>query len=223
MSERWVDYFSASMKGKRLLEYAVGHWTYSMQLYYQIRKYVPPPARILEIGCGLGLSSIYLRECGYEVTAVDKSAEVIKMARISAEMLSSTPLIEQADALDMRNYYNCYDLCFSVGVVEHFERGVTVRLIEEQRKCAQYIIAVVPSKYTSYVADITDERIYTARGLKKIFKDAGLGQISSFGYGDIPSSFHVWMKYFLPFGAYRLLQNHFSYTMGIGCVGKSKG
>jgi len=223
MSERWVDYFEASLKGRKLLDYAVEHWTYSVQLYYQIRKHVPPPARILEIGCGLGLSSIYLQECGYEVTAVDNSEAVIKMARRSAEMLSSNPVIEQADALHMRKYYHCYDLCFSVGVVEHFERDVTVKLLEEQKKCAQYVIAVVPSKYTAYVAEITDERIYTARGLKKIFKDAGLSHISSFGYGDIPSTFHSCMKYSLPFGGYRLLQNYFSYTMGIGCVGKSKG
>lgn len=221
MSERWIDYFEASLEGRRLLDYAVEHWTYSIQLYYQIRKHVSPPARILEIGCGIGLSSIYLQECGYEVTAVDNSKDVIKMARRSAEMLSSNPVVEQADALDMRKYYGLFDLCFSVGVVEHYDRDVTVKMIQEQKKCAQYVISVVPTKYTAYVAKITDERIYTIRGLKKIFKDAGLGQISSFGYGDIPSKFHSFMKYSLPFGAYRLLQNYFSITMGIGCVGKS--
>ncbi len=223
MSERWVDYFEASLRGKKLLDYAVDHWTYNMQLYYQIRKHVLPHGRILEIGCGLGLSSIYLQECGYEVTAVDKSESVIQMARRSAEMLSSHLTIEPADALDMRKYYNGYDACFSVGVIEHFERDVTVKLLEEQKNCARCVIAVVPSKYTAYVAEITDERIYTARGLKRIFRDAGLRNVSLFGYGDIPSTFHSCMKYFVPFGAYRVLQNYFSYTMSIGCVGMAKG
>jgi len=223
MSKRWVEYFGKTVKDKNLLEYAVDHWNYNAQLYYQIKKAVSPPACILEVGCGYGLSSIYLQECGYNVTAVDNDMEIVKLAKKSAETLNSDLTIEQADAFDLHRYYGVFDLCFSVGVIEHFPRETTIKLLREQKQCARYVIAVIPSKYTKYTGKITDERIYDRSRLKQILKAAGLVGISAFGYGDIPAKLHTLIRYCLPFGAYRVLQNYFSYSGSLGCTGKSEG
>ena len=221
MSKRWVDYFEKTVADKNLLEYAVDHWNYNAQLYYQIKKAVSPPAGILEVGCGYGLSSIYLQECGYHVTAVDNDMEIVNLAKKSAEILNSNFMIEQADAFDLHRYYGIFDLCFSVGVIEHFPIETTIKLLREQKQCARYVIAVVPSKYTKYTGKITDERIYDLSQLKQIFRGAGLADVSVFGYGDIPAKLYTFIRYCLPFGVYRILQNYFSYAMSLGCVGKS--
>jgi SAM-dependent methyltransferase len=221
MSKRWIEYFEKIIKDKTILEYAVEHCIFNAQLYYQIRKIVSPPSRILEIGCGYGLSSIYLQEYGYNVTAIDNDMQIINLAKKSAETLSANLIIEQADAFDLQRYYGIFDLCFSVGVIEHFDKEITIKLLQEQAKCAKYVIAVIPSKYTKYTGEITDERIYNIRQFKQICKEAGLIDISAFGYGDIPTWLHTFIRYCLPFGVYRILQNYFSYAMGLGCVGKS--
>jgi SAM-dependent methyltransferase len=221
MSNRWIEYFDKTLKDKTIFEYAVEHCRYNAQLYYQIRKIVSPPSRILEVGCGYGLSSIYLQACGYGVTAIDSDLEIVNRAKNSAETLSSDLTIEHADAFELSKYYRLFDLCFSVGVIEHFNREITVKLLQEQAKCAKYIIAVIPSKYTKYTGEITDERIYNVRKLKRICAEAGLIDISTFGYGDIPTWLHTLIRYWLPFGVYRILQNYFSYAMSLGCVGKS--
>lgn len=221
MSKRWVEYFEKTVEDKNLLEYAVDHWNYNAQLYYQIKKSVRPPACILEVGCGYGLSSIYLQECGYNVTAVDNDMEIVNIAKKSAETLNSNFMIEQADAFDLRRYYGMFDLCFSVGVIEHFPRETTIKLLREQKQCARHVIAVLPGKFTKYTGKITDERIYDLSQLKQIFKEAGLSDISAFGYGDIPAKLHTFIRYCLPFGVYRILQNYSSYAMSLGCTGKS--
>lgn len=221
MSKRWIEYFDKTMKDKTILEYAVEHCNYNAQLYYQIRKIVSPPSRILEVGCGYGLSSIYLQGCGYRVTAIDNNVEIINLAKKSAETLSSGLTIEHADAFDLSKYYRLFDLCFSAGVIEHFDKEITVKLLQEQAKCAKYVIAVIPSKYTKYTGEITDERIYNIRQFRQICKEAGLIDIAAFGYGDIPTWLHIFIRYCLPFGVYRILQNYFSYAMSLGCVGMS--
>lgn len=221
MSKRWVKYLENQLKNKSIIEYAAEHWNYNVQLYYQTRKIVNPPAKILEVGCGYGLSSIYLQECGYKVTAIDNDVEIVGLAKKSSEILGSNLTIEKTDAFNLSRYYGLFDLCFSAGLIEHFDRDVTVNLLQEQAKCAKHIIAVIPSKYTKYAGEITDERIYNIIGLRKIFADAGLVSISVFGYGDIPAGLHTFIKYCLPFGTYRILQNYFSYAMSLGCVGKS--
>ena len=126
MSKRWIEYFEKTVKDKTILEYAVEHCIFNAQLYYQIRKIVSPPSRILEIGCGYGLSSIYLQEYGYNVTAIDNDMQIINLAKKSAETLSANLVIEQADAFDLQRYYGIFDLCFSVGVIEHFDKEINL-------------------------------------------------------------------------------------------------
>lgn len=221
MNNRWIEYFDKTLKDKAIFNYAIEHCSFNAQLYYQIRKIVLPPSKILEVGCGYGLSSIYLQASGYRVTAIDSDLEVVDRAKYSAATLGSNLTIEHADAFNLGKYYRLFVLCFSVGVIEHFDKEITVNLLQEQAKCAKYIIAVIPSKYTKYTGEITDERMYNIWQLKRIFIEAGLTDISNFGYGDIPTNLHMLIRYCLPFGIYRVLQNYFSYAMSLGCAGKS--
>ena len=223
MTERWIGYFTKDTRRYHsLLENAVDHWNYNDPLYFGIKKLIQPPARILDVGCGLGYSDIYLQKCGYEVVGIDNDANIMEKARKNAKYFRSNVKFEQADAFDLSKYYGKFDLVYSVGVVEHFDRKTTIVLLKEQAKCAKYVIAVIPTKFTRYSGEITDERIYTISQLRGIFKYAGLEIMGKFGYGNVVSPFHNWVHRFLPHGLYRILQNNFSYAMGIGCIGKKK-
>ena len=48
--------------------------------YSEFLKKLPENARILDAGCGSGRDAKYFKESGYEVTAIDGSAEMCKLA-----------------------------------------------------------------------------------------------------------------------------------------------
>jgi len=131
--------------------------------------------------------------------------------------------IEWADALDLRRLYRRFDLAFSLGLIEHFGREQAIEILKEKAKCARYVMAMVPSAYSRRLVPSceVDWITYSRTGLRSLFKDAGLVNVAEFGYGDLVSSLHTAVKRMLPFGVYRLLQNRFSYAMGLVCVGNS--
>jgi len=50
------------------------------EVYELFLKYLPPEAKILDLGCGSGRDTKYFLEKGYDVTAVDGSIEMVKLS-----------------------------------------------------------------------------------------------------------------------------------------------
>jgi SAM-dependent methyltransferase len=72
----------------------------------------PPPARVLEAGCGRGALAAALAELGYDVTGVDRSAE---MAAAAGER--GVPVIEA----DVRDVSGEYDVVLFTRSLHHAE------------------------------------------------------------------------------------------------------
>ena len=82
MTDRWARYISKSIEEQGgLFQAAFRSWQYSAPLVEVIRNAVPPPARILDVGCGAAFLGIYLHHLGYEVTAIDEDPEVLTLAK----------------------------------------------------------------------------------------------------------------------------------------------
>ncbi len=218
MTDRWHDYFdNQGVFQSAWLKTAVGHWGFHETLYGMIQRYCPPPARILDVGSGPGWTDAYLASAGYEVTGIDNEARLVELASGLAMRLGSAACFEQADAFDLRSYYDRYDFVFSCGVLEHFDRDVTIRLLQEQARCAPCVLIQIPTRYTAYTGEITDERIYTVKELRSIVEDAGLKVVAAFGYGDVTvTPFQIWLRRLLPRGLWRWLQNRgFAYSIAV--------
>jgi 2-polyprenyl-3-methyl-5-hydroxy-6-metoxy-1,4-benzoquinol methylase len=82
--------------------------------------------RVLEIGCGIGTDSMRFARAGAELTAVDLSAESLKLARQRAVVLGLANRITfvQANVEELSNAVppEIYDLVYSFGVVHHTPR-----------------------------------------------------------------------------------------------------
>jgi len=50
-------------------------------LWNEVLRRVPPPARLLDIGCGTGIDAMYFAQRGYHVTAIDASREMVNQTR----------------------------------------------------------------------------------------------------------------------------------------------
>lgn len=221
MTERWLSYFNRQgIQDKRWLEAAVTHWGFHEILYGIIKRHCPAPARILDIGCGPGWSDLYLSAMGYEVMGVDNESKLVETAQDLKTRLESDANFEIGDAFDLSPYYDRFDLAYSCGVLEHFDRDVTVKLLQEQARCARYVLIQIPTKYTALTGEITDERIYTTNELKKIVRDSGLRVVAAFGYGDITvTRFQIWIRRLLPRMVWRWLQDR-GYAYSIAVLGE---
>lgn len=224
MSDRWYDYFSKhGASEKSWLEAAVRHWGFHQILYGVIQRYCPPPARIFDVGSGPGWSDLYLSSSGYNVSGIDNEPRLAELASDLATRLGVAASFEVADAFDLSPYYGHFDLAYSCGVLEHFDREITIQLLREQAKCARRVLIQIPTRYAAYTGEITDERFYTINELRRIVQDAGLQVEAAFGYGDVTAtSAQNWLRRLLPRAIYRYLQNR-GYAYGIAVLGVSSG
>jgi 2-polyprenyl-6-hydroxyphenyl methylase/3-demethylubiquinone-9 3-methyltransferase len=76
----------------------------------------PPPARVLEIGCGNGATARTLEKLGYDVTAIDPSASGIEQAR-----RHETPTLRFAAAStdEDLSHLGTFSIVISLEVIEH--------------------------------------------------------------------------------------------------------
>jgi SAM-dependent methyltransferase len=62
---------------------------------------IPAGSKILEVGCGTGLTACYLARQGYDVTAVDIREDMVKKAQLRAKNNNALLRIQQADAREL--------------------------------------------------------------------------------------------------------------------------
>lgn len=84
---------------------------------------VAAPARVLEVGCGTGLTAIQLARLGHRVTATDAAAAMLERATANAE--SAGPdlqlAFERADVHSLPFASQSFDLVVALGVVPWLE------------------------------------------------------------------------------------------------------
>lgn len=218
MTERWQQYFDQrGVFNRSWLKAAVEHWGFHETLYGMIQQHCPAPARILDVGCGPGFSDLLLHSAGYELTGVDNDVRLVALAKDFAARFDLTAKFLQADAFDLSPFHGKFDLVYSCGVLEHFDREVTVQLLREQGRCAPFVLIQIPTRFTAYTGVITDERIYTMGELRRIVEEAGFIVRASFGYGDVnATSSLLWLRRLLPRALYRIFQNQgLAYSMAV--------
>lgn len=62
---------------------------------------LPPGAKILDFGCGSGRDTVYFLNKGFEVDAVDGSAELVKLAREYSKIAVRQMLFSELDVVEM--------------------------------------------------------------------------------------------------------------------------
>lgn len=79
--------------------------------------------RVLEIGCGIGTDTVNFARAGAKVTAVDLSAESLKLAQKRSEVFGLSDQVEfyEANAEQLSDFIPArkYDLIYSFGVIHH--------------------------------------------------------------------------------------------------------
>ena len=188
---------TANESRKKLIEYwseenellkVNGYFHYTSQRMFS--HYLPDIKKmaVLDVGCGLGMMMEHFAGQGNRVSGIDISPRVLK------ELDRNKLTVQEADARNIPFRDNCFDLVYSLGVIEHFIE--TQQALEEQvRVCKPggWVVAVVPYLNTPYFwgslvlsrlmrprhdFQTTYGRPFTRRGFRLMFEKAGCEHIS---------------------------------------------
>ena len=98
--------------------------------------YVPDNARVLDIGCGAGRTTIPLAEMGLDVVAIDLSEAMVRAAREQARLADVEIDFQVMDALDLELDDNGFDVAlFSFNGIELLPgRAGKLQLFEQVRR-----------------------------------------------------------------------------------------
>lgn len=224
MTERWKSYITQGVQAAGgPIPFALSQWTFLFPIFSAIRRALPSGGKVLDVGCGAGVFTTLLAHHRFQVVGVDEDSDIVAYASEMAKYFRSDARVEQASAFDLSRYYGQFDLVYSLGVIEHFDRQTTIQLLREQAKCSPLVLSVIPTKYTEYVANRTDERLYTFREFKKIFRQAGFEILNSFVHCNVPSQLSRNLERALPGALHRFLQRQFSYAISQCCLGRWAG
>ena len=207
----WAEWFAS--RGD--LRHAwFSHIAYSTPLFHAIHRHVPPPATILEVGCGIGDSAIALSVLGYRVEAIDSDIEVVRAA---SRHPIWTPYIHfhQGDAFNLPRPPEKFDAATCLGVLEHehpLERQLILRQLVDS---AEVAIITIPSPLMAATIRATETspplHDITFRGLMEECEWAGWDIIEAFGWG-MPNQRH-YLEFLIPRGIMDALRNR-----GINCT-----
>jgi SAM-dependent methyltransferase len=112
--ERLRQFYETSHDYKKLLD---AHGREYLQPYVDtVSKYARPGARILDLGCGNGLSSYMLNECGHWVIGSDISSFFLAEA---AHLQNDRLKYQACDALDLPFADGSFDVVCSNELIEH--------------------------------------------------------------------------------------------------------
>jgi SAM-dependent methyltransferase len=221
MSERWQTFVHGYVdRAGGPVPFALHQWEFLRPVYAAIRRALPSGGRVLDVGCGAGIFTALLAHHGFDVTGIDNDEDIVRYAAEMIDYLRAPAQVERGDAFDLAGYHDRFDLVYSLGVVEHFEPDVTVTLLREQARCAPRVLTVVPTAYTRYSADVTDERPYKRGEVVRMYEEAGLRVRESFVVGDVPTVLGAVMRRGLPTILRDPIERRASYGMGVCCLGE---
>jgi ubiquinone/menaquinone biosynthesis C-methylase UbiE len=115
------------------------------------------PARILDLGCGTGLSSLLFFKAGYQVTGIDGTRAMIERAR----RLPFQKLIAQNLEKPLRVKDQSFDAAVMVGVTEYIDDpAIVLEHVKKKLKPGGVFGVTFPRR----------SRWYTEAGLKSYYK-----------------------------------------------------
>jgi 2-polyprenyl-3-methyl-5-hydroxy-6-metoxy-1,4-benzoquinol methylase len=158
----------------------------------------PPPARLLDLGCGTGWTSEFFARIGYEVVGVDISQKAIDTARKHYKDMSNVRF-ELAD-FDELDFSDEFDAAVFIDSLHHTDAvKVTLQAAFKALKSGGMLIACEPgkghSKHPNSVEAVKQygvtERDMSPRIMGRALKQAGFTSIKSYAH---PSLMH-WVLY----------------------------
>lgn len=142
--EGWSEHYNVESLGAVVESIKIGN----VQVWAkELEKICSPGAECLEIGCGTGISSLWLAQSGRKVTALDYTESSVQLVREAARQLGISNInVVKCDATkDLPFEKKQFDYAFQAGLLEHFETHKQIELLKSWAKYSKYMISMIPN------------------------------------------------------------------------------
>ncbi len=163
-------------------------------------RHAPPPASVLEVGCGNGVNARRMAELGYSVTAIDSSVSGIEAAR----RIDSTVRFEASSIYDpLADRFGTFDVVVALEVIEHlYDPRALARGLHDLLKPGGHALLSTP--YHGWLKNVlialtgrSDDhfnplwdhghiKFFSVRSLRRLFSETPLREIHVRRLGRIP-------------------------------------
>lgn len=153
----WGDYYAEPIPPDHLVQNITSHAAFFRGIVES------QPRRILEVGCGTGIMSMFLKVVipSAKITIIDNDDLVLERARTTAESAGVDINFVLGDAFELsRHVTRDYDVAFSQGLLEHFSDDQIAQLVRAKLSVAKKVEASVPSRWYPR-QDYGNERLMT--------------------------------------------------------------
>lgn len=149
--------------------------------------------KLIEAGCGTGIITSHMAHLGYEVTGIDINDKILKLAKKLEKGYygENKATYTNMSIFDIKYKENEFDLCFSVGVLEHFDDDLIISSIKQQVNIAKKVIIVIPTKW--FDDDETlhgDDRFLTLKKWRELIKSGNGKVIAESSYPFKQKTYH---------------------------------
>jgi len=178
--ERLKRFYETSSDYKKLLD---AHSREYLQPYVDVvNRHTRPGSRILDLGCGNGLSSYMLNECGYWVLGTDISSFFLAEA---AHLQSERLKYQACDALDLPFADESFDVVCSNELIEHVPDAQRA-LLEMIRtlKTGGVLVIMGPNLCSPFWAAIDFVNMALGRDGRHVWAETRL-QAVKWGFGNL--------------------------------------
>lgn len=130
-------------------------WILRQRFLDEIGQYLPERGRVLDLGCGFGLFSLYYASVrpGLRVVGFDRNPRRIAMARAAAQKLGLDNVrYEAADVMDFRGG-EAFDAAYMLDIVHHIPEEAVRPLLEQVAK-------ILPPGGTLLIKDVDRRPAY---------------------------------------------------------------
>lgn len=159
--------------------------------------------KIMELGSGTGVLALHISSMNNNrVDALDKDSDMISLSKkyflSKFENANINYLCDDIRNIDVKEKY---DVCYSIGILEHYNDNEIIDLINKQTSISEYVVFGIPTKYFDEDKKMYgNERYLPLKYWRKIIKKSNCQIIeeSSYHYLSIPKRIINYKKWFKP-------------------------
>lgn len=104
--------------------------------------------KIMEFGSGTGVLALHLSTLNNKVTALDMDKDMINLSKkYFYDKFKGNNIKYLCNDIRKLNENIKYDVCYSIGILEHYNDNEIINLINKQTSISRYVIFGIPTKY----------------------------------------------------------------------------
>ena len=135
----WHNYYHKPISFYSYFGNIFAHKTFIMSILKE------KPRRVLEIGSGSGTMSIFLSYFVKEVISIDNNKRLLEICRGNNRKFSGKAIFKSGDAFELPFESNSFDVVFSQGLLEHFNKSDIIKILDEHTRVGETAVISVPN------------------------------------------------------------------------------